>query len=113
MLQMLRGTDEVDAEYADICDAAVTASKVSPWQVSVRQRRACVPHLLSAARSAGRQVCILHRVWWQALACFRASNALLQSWKNLVARHNLPMTVMACSLAALQRESGCLPLPPG
>lgn len=60
VLQMLRGTDEVDAEYADICDAARAAAKVTP----------------------------------------------LQSWRNLVARHNLPMTVMSVALAALQQLTG-------
>ena len=35
VLVMLRGTDEVDAEYADICDAAQQAAKVSPLQVCV------------------------------------------------------------------------------
>lgn len=46
--------------------------------------------------------------------------AAVQSWKNLVARHNLPMTVMSTSLAALQqltginvrRERGTAPLCP-
>jgi hypothetical protein len=33
VLQKLRGTDEVDAEYADICDAAQNAAKVSNLQV--------------------------------------------------------------------------------
>ncbi|PSC76169.1 H(+) hexose cotransporter 2 [Micractinium conductrix] len=60
VLQMLRGTDEVDAEYADIMDAAQTAAKVST----------------------------------------------MQSWRNLVARQNLPMTLMATSLAALQQLTG-------
>lgn len=60
VLQMLRGTDAVDAEYADICDAAQQAAKVSP----------------------------------------------LQSWRNLFQRQNLPMTIMSCSLAALQQLTG-------
>jgi MFS family permease len=33
ILQKLRGTDEVDAEYADICDAAQQAAKTSNLQV--------------------------------------------------------------------------------
>lgn len=33
VLVMLRGTEEVDAEYADICDAAAAAAQVSPLQV--------------------------------------------------------------------------------
>ncbi|KAL4431265.1 hypothetical protein ABPG75_006521 [Micractinium tetrahymenae] len=60
VLQMLRGTDEVDAEYADICDAARASARVSA----------------------------------------------LDSWRNLVARHNLPMTIMSTSLAALQQLTG-------
>lgn len=60
VLQKLRGTDEVDAEYADICDAAQQAAKVSN----------------------------------------------VQSWKNLVARHNLPMFIMSTSLAAFQQLTG-------
>ena len=87
---MLRGTDEVDAEYADICDAAVSAGKVSPWQVrSVRYG--------GTGRAGGELGAAQSHVPGPP-------TALLQSWKNLVARHNLPMTVMACSLAALQRE---------
>ena len=51
-------------------------------------------HLHRAESGTARGMCPQPPMW------------LLQSWKNLVARHNLPMTVMACSLAALQREPG-------
>lgn len=119
VLQMLRGTGEVDAEYADICDAAQQASKVSAWQAR-------------AGRGSRRGVAGAWRGWQAGCAgggrgrpCLPASPALLppstlfscappprfpppspQSWRNLFGRRNLPMTLMACSLAAFQQLTG-------
>lgn len=83
------------------CDAAQQAAKVSPLQVGGQPQQDLAASL--HAQNPCRRCATLP-------LAFTVPPSLLplppQSWRNLFQRQNLPMTIMSCSLAALQQLTG-------
>ncbi|GAB4817109.1 hypothetical protein N2152v2_004155 [Parachlorella kessleri] len=96
VLERLRGTKEVDAEYADICEAAELARRVS----SAQSVRLFLPPWSTAA---GLQCDCSRPSAPDALAGVPGKYA---SWANLLKRQYLPMTIVTVCTSSFQQLAG-------